>query len=670
MSKSRSVLKKSQRPQSALELITTYSWAFLILALVIAVVFILIGTRPASGYLASQCSIQPLLPCTQSIITTYNSIVPIKYTVLFINNVAPALFFPVNSFVVTTSGIGKSGTNSFKGNCTPQFALEGDEVVCAAAISGTLISSVGSSVTTDFNTTYEICSTANQINCPTSLYTSSGFSQQDVQPASSIFYKLKLASSPNSIIVIDDQRYTTGQYVLLQSGNYVVYSVAPSGYMFASWSATPGASVLSSNSINTTATISYNGILTVNFVMGGTTTTTVSGSACTCGGTYVSCGGIQECTGCPGSCPATSSLCPFGQHSYICMTTSTSTSSTSTSSTSSSSTTSPTTTSTTTSTSTSTTTINPCLQYDFSSNTILTSDIVTTCNVIVESGVTLTTDEYSIITSGSLTINGLITTSIDQISGGAGSEWNAAPGESAPNSYGGSGGAGGGGIVFTVADPSGTETYGGTWGGNGGNTLVLGGTATNGYSGCGLPYDSSPPCPPFNGATPNTPTLNNPTIQTWYGSGNGAIQPYLEGAAGGGGGGASTGSSGTSYGSGANGAAGGYGLYIQAYSITFNNAGSITTTGGTGSNANDPSNNCIAGDYSGSLCSDGGGGGGGGGTVILAVETNVMNENVITSGGAGGLYASIGVAFPYSDGSPGGAGATIIYQYTTPPITP
>ncbi|HUY69991.1 MAG TPA: hypothetical protein VMV00_00280, partial [Candidatus Baltobacteraceae bacterium] len=109
---------KGLRQQSALELLTTYSWALLIIAVFVAAVAVINSARPATNYLASSCSIEPLLPCTQTLLT-YNTVSPIKFTLLFTNNLGQVMYFPVNSINITVTNIGTKGITYNVGNCTP-----------------------------------------------------------------------------------------------------------------------------------------------------------------------------------------------------------------------------------------------------------------------------------------------------------------------------------------------------------------------------------------------------------------------------------------------------------------------------------------------------------------------------------------------------------------------
>ena len=239
-----------------------------------------------------------------------------------------------------------------------------------------------------------------------------------------------------------------------------------------------------------------------------------------------------------------------------------------------------------------------------SSNTTLSGEIYAN-NFTVNSGVTLTTNGYSILCSGTFTNNGTINTGsannsvADNVytSGGSGGNGiyiqaneiiggiinsNGYNGNNATTSTGATGGGGGGAILLAYGSGGYTAgTYnlsgglGGTGGsstdftptyngGNGGATLVSGGGVVNGVG--------------QNGSTPTAPTLSNSTILTWFQNG---FVNYLTGAPAGSGGeddgGAfyRSGNNGTSYPNSYGGSGGGGG-----------GAGGGTGNGGNGGNGN------------------------------------------------------------------------------------
>jgi len=166
----------------------------------------------------------------------------------------------------------------------------------------------------------------------------------------------------------------------------------------------------------------------------------------------------------------------------------------------------------------------------YTSNIVLNQDLFVNGNVQINSGETLWTNGYSVITNGNLVIIGTISTNV--ISNGAPLQTS---GGNITTSYGASGGGGYNGLV-------------------GGNTRLSGGTAGMGGA---------------NVIT--TPVLSNANILTIFGG-----DYYLLGGAGGGA------SGGGAYGgTGGNGA---YGVYLQANVIS--GSGTVNAMGAAGASAN------------------------------------------------------------------------------------
>ncbi len=259
---------------------------------------------------------------------------------------------------------------------------------------------------------------------------------------------------------------------------------------------------------------------------------------------------------------------------------------------------------------------NTNVQITINASTSLGSDLV--CgSLMIDNGVTLTTDGYSILCNGTVTNDGVINTGVSGSGGGETLSRNATNGGSYPYSLGGSGGGGG----AVNCQPS-------WYAGNGGNTLAAGGLGGTQY---GYAHCSSGQL----GATPQNPVVDNANILAWYSNG---LVNYDSGAGGGGGGGGA----GFAGGPGGDGA---YGIYIQADNVT---AGNIIAAGDHG----------VV--YDGCYFGSSGGGGGGGGTIIIAYGRSYTNGTYNISGGSFACGA-------WGGGS-GGDGRVITYNYANAPI--
>ncbi|MCL5405082.1 MAG: hypothetical protein M1125_04615, partial [Candidatus Marsarchaeota archaeon] len=255
-------------------MISVYAWAFLIIAIFVAFIFIISGPKPAVTYLPPVCSIQPLLPCISAGITTLNAArhIPIKFTLIFENELSTEMKFPANSINVTLTNIGSSGINTYNGACIPQMAASGTRVLCTVSVPGTLVPALGTDVAVSFKIKYYACT----LHSCTGPYITTGTSTQTISPSYVPAFNVTLYDNPTSgRIVINGVTYSNNVTVPLSSGNYTLYAVAPAGYIFQAWSiATSSTSSLSQNDVEPTVLkLDGNASITATFA---TSTTTSS----------------------------------------------------------------------------------------------------------------------------------------------------------------------------------------------------------------------------------------------------------------------------------------------------------------------------------------------------------------------------------------------------------
>ena len=246
-----------------------------------------------------------------------------------------------------------------------------------------------------------------------------------------------------------------------------------------------------------------------------------------------------------------------------------------------------------------------------SSNSSLIADLIVVGDITINSGVTLTTNGYSIICTGNFTNNGTINTGYN----GVNNDTSTSNGISFSNSYGGSGGGGGANNSENGAICLGSPYNVCGTGGNGGNTKVSGG-------GGGIYFNTEG----NSGNAATAPSLTSSLISSWYSSG---MNTYLEGAWGGDGGG-----SGATYWS--PGGVGGNGLYIQANNVI---AGTINSSG------------------QGSFDGNGEGGGGGGGSILISYQNSYTPGTYTTSGGVPQTHTDTG-----GPGGNGGDGIVMVFN--------
>ena len=206
-----------QKQQSALEFISVYSWAILIVALFLGIIAVLALSKTPVSNLSSACNIQPSLPCLGSALS-YNAINPLHLEIIFVNNLGVTMSFPANGFNVSTTNVGTPGLAYNIGNCTPSIALQGTPVICQATLSGTLTPQTGSQATTLFTFSYQLCKNNNPSSCQGTIYKSTGTSLQTVALSNTGLYKITFQTNTgNGGIVINGVTYVN---------NVISYSTA------------------------------------------------------------------------------------------------------------------------------------------------------------------------------------------------------------------------------------------------------------------------------------------------------------------------------------------------------------------------------------------------------------------------------------------------------------
>lgn len=257
-------MRSGNGAQSAVEFISVYGWAFLVIAIFLAIAVILTSSKPSSSYLPLTCSIQPSLPCTESAMS-YSSAPghQLVFTIDFTNSLGKPLYMPPNSFNVVTTNLISGGSYFSTGNCTPLVAPAGAPVVCRSVLGSLAQPALGASVTSYFTLHYGICKTL--ALCGGAVYATTGASQVSIGGQVQAVYYLGLGTSTGSgYVAIDDTQYPSGANVPVFAGQHSAYGVPPSGYAWQQWSSS---GILVANAVrqNTTITVNANGVLTANF---------------------------------------------------------------------------------------------------------------------------------------------------------------------------------------------------------------------------------------------------------------------------------------------------------------------------------------------------------------------------------------------------------------------
>jgi len=243
------------KAQSAVEFLTTYAWAFLIIALFISVIVILATIKNPQEYSPSSCYITPELFCTGSVFSTnYSSS---TFAIMFKNNMGVPLSFPQNSFFVYSPSL----NYSYAGTCNPSYLPKDGIETCIAKIPKTY--TVGVQINPIFKIGYSICQSPT--SC-TQLYNTTGTASDIVTFSKSTFSSIALATSTGTgNILINGVPYQSNTVVVLINNlQYSIYAQPPQGYSFNSWIVT-NAVVGSTSLQSTTLYTTKNGSLLASF---------------------------------------------------------------------------------------------------------------------------------------------------------------------------------------------------------------------------------------------------------------------------------------------------------------------------------------------------------------------------------------------------------------------
>jgi uncharacterized protein (UPF0333 family) len=250
--------KGSKKGQASLEYMMIFAFAFLIVAVVLALIYItgIHNTTISNSY----CYLTPDMPC-QGMYVIGNLVDPTnaKAYVIFTNekgigiSIRPGSFY----FYPTTSN------TFYLGECIPSNIPQGDLAVCNVSVSNlNAILSSGEQVNPKFNIAYSICSNnyCDGLSANAPVFNTTGTGTVYVTQSTPSLYYVTISS--NSInITIDGVNYAPGSKLAVFKGvSYTILGQVPPGYAFGSWTGTGGVS-LSSDSQSTVFTASSDGTL-------------------------------------------------------------------------------------------------------------------------------------------------------------------------------------------------------------------------------------------------------------------------------------------------------------------------------------------------------------------------------------------------------------------------
>ena len=260
--------------QSAVELLTTYAWAFIIVAIFVSVMFVLSSSKQITTYAPSSCYIEPSLPCRELVFMS-NSLGS-RLTLVFSNNLGTSMFFPPNALTVRSAS---STVHNYTGQCLPVTAASGALVVCNVSAAALKVGT-GTQMNFVFTLTYQLCSGS---TCDPSKYNTTGTSVAVAAPFRPLLANVIILTNPTTgNVVVSGIQYPNNAVLSWIYGlNYTIFAVPPSGYTFNTWSVTSGIMVANTLKQSTSAITTNSGSLQAIFSQTTSTTTTSTTSVST-----------------------------------------------------------------------------------------------------------------------------------------------------------------------------------------------------------------------------------------------------------------------------------------------------------------------------------------------------------------------------------------------------
>jgi len=136
--------------QSAVEFLTAYGWAFILIAIFISVVVVLLTPSSSTSLTPSSCYISPGLPCYG--FNLFSNSLESMVTVYFLNNLGTQMHFPNNGITLKIANY-----KNYTGVCLPANAVDGARVSCITEMPG-LSLPIGSQAYSVFTISYNLCS--------------------------------------------------------------------------------------------------------------------------------------------------------------------------------------------------------------------------------------------------------------------------------------------------------------------------------------------------------------------------------------------------------------------------------------------------------------------------------------------------------------------------------
>ena len=148
------------KAQTAFEFLLKYAAAFVFIAIVLGVLFVIFSKAGPINYIPSQCTISSSFLCQSALLdeNSTNMSFVIEFTDIEGTGLASAVAFPENTIVATATNVGLEGTNSFAGSCNKMYALYGSQVYCRVVLPNKAYNFNNSQAYISFSIRYRVCS--------------------------------------------------------------------------------------------------------------------------------------------------------------------------------------------------------------------------------------------------------------------------------------------------------------------------------------------------------------------------------------------------------------------------------------------------------------------------------------------------------------------------------
>ncbi|MDE1860713.1 MAG: hypothetical protein KGH72_03255 [Candidatus Micrarchaeota archaeon] len=250
--------KKSKRMQTAIEYLSIYSWALIILIIAIVVISYLALNRgnTAETFLPSTCYLSTELNCQNIIFMSNMS--GAKALIIFKNDLPTNISFASSAFTIVP---GFSGA-SYKGNCYPANAVPGSTVSCTVNLAN-YNAHLGAQLNPKLEVSYKLCANgkcASQVN-------TSGSSTVYVSSLVSVRGVTLYTNTRTGDVSVNGVPYPSGTTVLfIGNHTYGISAVPPPKYSFVNWTYSSSITLSSAAAQTTNASTSSNGTITAVFV--------------------------------------------------------------------------------------------------------------------------------------------------------------------------------------------------------------------------------------------------------------------------------------------------------------------------------------------------------------------------------------------------------------------